>query len=86
MVSPSIPLHRSALFSNAAINWPAWADLGTSVHIVSPRLQSRYQSGLAHSFEGLAFVAYWGIVLFGYDTSVPFHTPCVAPSQLKRIT
>ena len=24
--------------------------------------------GFAHSFEGLAFIVDWGIVLFGYDT------------------
>lgn len=36
--------------------------------------------GFAHSLEGLAFVAYWGIVLFGYDTSAP-HIPCVLSNE-----
>jgi len=35
---------------------------------------------------GLAFVAYWGIVLFGYDTSVLlFTTPSAAPSELMWV-
>jgi len=44
------------------------------MRIVSPHPRLYFVStlGVAHSPAGLAFVAYWGIVLFGYDTSALF--------------
>lgn len=41
-----------------------------------PMIHARLTFGFAnpHSVVGLAFVAYWGMVLFGYDTSVLLFT------------
>lgn len=41
-------------------------------------------SALLIPFAGLAFVVYWGIVLFGYDVSVPFLTiPCAKRTDVN---
>jgi len=37
----------------------------------SPTISTVLTLSFSHLVAGLAFVAYWGIVLFGYDASAP---------------